>query len=116
MGTMKVLLSLSLLLVLLEVSQAGPFFKAGFIKGALKGLLTGAGASQKKKEDRQCQVKWEEVWQPHCTTSYETLCRNEPRQECAHEYREECWTEQRKQCTTEYERSTTIGAKKGTIV
>merc|ERR1712066_580610 len=104
MGTMKVLLSLSLLLVLLEVSQAGPFFKAGFIKGALKGLLTGAGASQKKKEDRQCQVKWEEVWQPHCTTSYETLCRNEPRQECAHEYREECWTEQRKQCNTEYER------------
>merc|ERR1712066_594991 len=103
--TMKVLLSLSLLLVLLEVSQAGPFFKAGFIKGALKGLLTGAGASQKKKDDRQCQVKWEEVWQPHCTTSYETLCRNEPRQECAHEYREECWTEQRKQCTTEYERS-----------
>merc|ERR1712066_225114 len=87
--TMKVLLSLSLLLVLLEVSQAGPFFKAGFIKGALKGLLTGAGASQKKKDDRQCQVKWEEVWQPHCTTSYETLCRNEPRQECAHEYREE---------------------------
>merc|ERR1711971_1527532 len=95
---MKFILSLSFLLAALEVSNAGPFFKAGFIKGALKGLLK--GQSQGKSEDRQCQVKWEEVWKPHCTTTHETLCRNEPKQECSTEYREECWTEQRQQCTS----------------
>merc|ERR1719341_2201498 len=55
-------------------------------------------------DDRQCQVKWEEVWKPHCSTSYEQVCRSEPQQECSTEYREECRTEQRQLCTTEYER------------
>merc|ERR1719341_2650865 len=55
-------------------------------------------------DDRQCQVKWEEVWKPHCSTPYEQVCRSEPQQECSTEYREECRTEQRQLCTTEYER------------
>merc|ERR1719318_110733 len=98
---MNILHSLYLLVPLLHLALAGPFFKAGFIKGALKGLLKG---QNQKSDDRQCQVKWEEVWKPHCSTSYEQVCRNEPQQECSTEYREECWTEERQQCTTEYER------------
>ena len=37
---MKLIVSLSVILAALEVSNAGPFFKAGFIKGALKGKMS----------------------------------------------------------------------------
>ena len=67
---MKILLSLYLLVPLLHLTLAGPFFKVGFVKGALKGLLKG---QQQNTDDRQCQVKWEEVWKPHCSTSYEQV-------------------------------------------
>ena len=67
---MNILHSLYLLVPLLHLALAGPFFKAGFIKGALKGLLKG---QNQKSDDRQCQVKWEEVWKPHCSTSYEQV-------------------------------------------
>ena len=67
---MNILISLYLLVPLSHLAFAGPFFKAGFIKGALKGLLKG---QQQKSDDRQCQVKWEEVWKPHCSTSYEQV-------------------------------------------
>merc|ERR1711934_1095586 len=49
------------------------------------------------------QVKWEEVWKPHCTTTHEKICSNEPKQECSTEYREECWTEQKQQCATQHQ-------------
>ena len=42
--------------------------------------FSGLFKGEKKDDDRQCQVKWEEVWKPHCTTTYEELCRNEPKQ------------------------------------
>ena len=42
--------------------------------------IAGLFKGEKKEDDRQCQVKWEEVWKPHCTTSYEQICRNEPKQ------------------------------------
>ena len=67
---MNILISLYLLVPLLHLAHAGPFFKAGFVKGALKGLLKG---QQQNSDDRQCQVKWEEVWKPHCSTSYEQV-------------------------------------------
>ena len=56
--------------LIVNLSLAGPFFKAGLIKGALKGILKG---HQQNEDNRQCQVKWEEVWKPHCSTSYEKV-------------------------------------------
>ena len=65
---------LVLALVTLDVSHCGlldPAFKHGFIKGALKGLIK--GSSNGGGNDDGCQVKWEEVWKPHCTTSSEKV-------------------------------------------
>merc|ERR1712112_818094 len=99
---MKSLLPLCLLVaILIEFGEAGLAFKAGLVKGALKGLFKGQSG---KSEDEQCETRWEEVWKPVCTQHYETQCRNEPQQQCQTEQRQECWTENRQQCSTTHEK------------
>merc|ERR1712002_714893 len=98
---MKSLLPLCFLVaIFIEFSEAGLAFKAGLVKGALKGLLKGSSGA---KEDEQCETRWEEVWKPVCSQHYETKCRNEPQQQCQTEQRQECWTENRRQCSTTQE-------------
>jgi len=99
---MKSLLPLCLLVAIcVEFGEAGLAFKAGLVKGALKGLFKGQSG---KSEDEQCETRWEEVWKPVCTQHYETQCRNEPQQQCQTEQRQECWTENRQQCSTTHEK------------
>ena len=56
--------------ICIEFGEAGLAFKAGLVKGALKGLFKGQSG---KSEDEQCETRWEEVWKPVCTQHYETV-------------------------------------------
>merc|ERR1711990_1208861 len=85
------------MLGLLALSEGGHLFKKGLVAGAFKSLFKG-----EKKEQQHCEIKWEDVWKPHCTTTYETICKQEPQQECSTEWREECWTEHEEKCETEW--------------
>merc|ERR1719357_711161 len=81
------------MLGLLALSEGGHLFKKGLVAGAFKSLFKG-----EKKEQQHCEIKWEDVWKPHCTTTYEKICKQEPQQECSTEWREECWTEHEEIC------------------
>merc|ERR1711962_981799 len=70
--------------------------KAGLLKAGFKTLFN------QEKNEQHCEIKWEDVWKPHCTTTYEKICKQEPKQECATEWREECWTEHEEKCETEW--------------
>merc|ERR1712115_585729 len=85
------------MLGLLALSEGGHLFKKGLVAGAFKSLFKG-----EKKEQQHCEIKWEDVWKPHCTTTYEKICKQEPQQECSTEWREECWTEHEEKCETEW--------------
>merc|ERR1711909_131172 len=75
---MRILLFACLLLATLGLSSGGILKK-------LKKLL---------KDEEECDVVWEEHYQPHCTTRYE--------KHCEHKYLDKCETEYIEQCTTEY--------------
>merc|ERR1712012_922412 len=99
-SAMKSIVVLSVVTLSIGLASGGLLFKKGAAIGAIKGLF------KKKGEDdnRECQVRWEEVSKPVCTTSYERKCRNEPQQQCTTEHRQECWTEQQERCETSQER------------
>merc|ERR1719290_697025 len=114
---MKSLLPLCLLMaIFIEFSEAGLAFKAGLVKGALKGLLKGSSGS---KEDEQCEARWrnepqqqcqteqrQECWtenRQQCSTTHEKVCSTEYQEQCSTEYEEECWTETETECTQETE-------------
>merc|ERR1711981_642376 len=82
---------------LLALSDGGHLFGKGLVKGAFKSLF-----KSEKKEQQHCEIKWEDVWKPHCTTTYEKVCKQEPKKECSTEWREECWTEHEEKCETEW--------------
>merc|ERR1719445_1877821 len=92
--------SLTLVLGLLALADGGLLFgagkKAGLLKAGFKTLFN------QEKNEQHCEIKWEDVWKPHCTTTYEKICKQEPKQECATEWREECWTEHEEKCETEW--------------
>ena len=52
---------------LLALSDGGHLFGKGFVKGALKTLF------ESEKKEQNCEIKWEDVWKPHCTTTYEKV-------------------------------------------
>ena len=56
------------MLGLLALSEGGHLFKKGLVAGAFKSLFKG-----EKKEQQHCEIKWEDVWKPHCTTTYEKV-------------------------------------------
>ena len=66
---MKLTMLLGTLLVGLGVANGGLLFKSGFIKGALKSLVKNSNSN----DNKQCEVKWEEVWKPQCNTHYERV-------------------------------------------
>merc|ERR1711910_249045 len=92
--------SLTLVLGLLALADGGLLFgagkKAGLLKAGFKTLFN------QEKNEQHCEIKWEDVWKPHCTTTYEKICKQEPKQECSTEWREECWTEHEEKCETEW--------------
>jgi len=55
---------------LLALSEGGHLFGKGLVKGAFKSLF-----KSEKKEQQHCEIKWEDVWKPHCTTTYEKVKR-----------------------------------------
>merc|ERR1711931_258871 len=57
---------------------------------------------KKGKKDEDCKIVWEEHKQPHCSTEYEQICKEEHIEECTTEYEKQCVTENERQCTTEY--------------
>jgi len=85
------------LLGLLALTEGGHLFGKGLVKGAFKSLFKSS-----RKEPQHCEIKWEDVWKPHCTTTYEKICKQEPQKECSTEWREECWTEHEEKCETEW--------------
>ena len=56
------------LLGLLALTEGGHLFGKGLVKGAFKSLFKSA-----RKEPQHCEIKWEDVWKPHCTTTYEKV-------------------------------------------
>merc|ERR1712183_524648 len=86
-STMKILLYSCLLLATLGLSSGGILKK-------LKKLL--------KTED-ECEVVWEEHYQPHCTTRYEKHCEHKYLDKCHTEYTTECKEGHERQCKTEYD-------------
>ena len=66
---MKSIVVLSVVTLSIGLASGGLLFKKGAAIGAIKGLF------KKKGEDdnRECQVRWEEVSKPVCTTSYERV-------------------------------------------
>merc|ERR1711970_1406694 len=86
-STMKILLYSCLLLATLGLSSGGILKK-------LKKLL--------KTED-ECEVVWEEHYQPHCTTSYQKHCEHKYLDKCHTEYTTECKEGHERQCKTEYD-------------
>ena len=51
----------------LALTDGGHLFGKGFVKGALKTLF------KSEKKEQNCEIKWEDVWKPHCTTTYEKV-------------------------------------------
>merc|ERR1712119_71409 len=110
---MKFWAFLTLLLVVIELDQSEAFLKKLFKKD--------------KKDDKKCEVRWEEHTQPHCTTTYDKKCEQEYKDECSTEYATECWEEQEQvcsshpecstqheqKCSTTYQRVCQDGGKKG---
>merc|ERR1711973_806787 len=92
-------ISIIVVFALLALADGGLLFgkKAGLVKGAFKTLF-----KQEKQEEQHCEIKWEDVWKPHCTTTYEKICKQEPKKECSTEWKEECWTEHEEKCHTEW--------------
>merc|ERR1712179_150768 len=84
-GTMKILLISCLLLATLDSS-------AGFLKKLWK-----------KGKEEECDIIWEEHYQPHCTTSYQKHCEQKFLDKCHTEYTTECKEGHEKQCKTEYD-------------
>merc|ERR1711974_73295 len=78
---------------LLALTEGGHLFGKGLVKGAFKTLF-----KSEKKVHQHCEIKWEDVWKPHCTTTYEKICKQEPQKECSTEWREECWEEDEEIC------------------
>ena len=64
------LVSITVVFALLALADGGLLFgkKAGLVKGAFKTLF-----KQEKQEEQHCEIKWEDVWKPHCTTTYEKV-------------------------------------------
>merc|ERR1712119_92357 len=85
---MKFWAFLTLLLVVIELDQSEAFLKKLFKKD--------------KKDDKKCEVRWEEHTQPHCTTTYDKKCEQEYKDECSTEYATECKQEYTTECKTEY--------------
>ena len=56
------------LLGLLALTEGGHLFGKGLVKGAFKSLFKSS-----RKEPQHCEIKWEDVWKPHCTTTYEKV-------------------------------------------
>ena len=54
---------------LLALSEGGHLFTKGLVKGAFSSLF------KREKEPQHCEIKWEDVWKPHCTTTYEKVGR-----------------------------------------
>merc|ERR1711973_636916 len=88
-------ISITVVFALLALADGGLLFgkKTGLVKGAFKTLF-----KQEKQEEQHCEIKWEDVWKPHCTTTYEKICKQEPKKECSTEWKEECWTEHEEIC------------------
>merc|ERR1711942_542050 len=82
-GTMKILLCSFLL-----------FATLGLSSGFLKKLW---------KKEEECDIVWEEHYQPHCTTSYEKHCEHKYLDKCHTEYTTECKESHERQCKTEYD-------------
>ena len=65
--------SLTLVLGLLALADGGLLFgagkKAGLLKAGFKTLFN------QEKNEQHCEIKWEDVWKPHCTTTYEKVSR-----------------------------------------
>merc|ERR1711936_630981 len=84
-GIMKILLISCLLLATLDIS-------AGFLKKLWK-----------KGKEEECDIIWEEHYQPHCTTSYQKHCEQKFLDKCHTEYTTECKEGHERQCKTEYD-------------
>merc|ERR1711874_536716 len=80
----------------LALTDGGHLFGKGLVKGAFSSLF------KREKEPQHCEIKWEDVWKPHCTTTYEKVCKQEPKKECCTEHEEKCETEWVSECKTEY--------------
>merc|ERR1712212_952390 len=85
--TMKIFLISCLLLATLDLSS-------GFLKKLWK-------------KEEECDIIWEEHYQPHCTTSYQQHCEQKYSDQCHTEYTEECWDEHEDVCRTHPECHTT---------
>merc|ERR1719378_199731 len=56
----------------------------------------------RKTQNKDCHIVWEDHQKPHCTTEYEKICHDETVEQCKTDYDKQCTTEYKDECSTEY--------------
>jgi len=56
----------------------------------------------RKTQNNDCHIVWEDHQKPHCTTEYEKICHDETVEQCKTDYDKQCTTEYKDECSTEY--------------
>merc|ERR1712180_558295 len=57
----------------------------------------------RKTQNNDCHIVWEDHHKPHCTTEYEKICHDDTVEQCKTDYEKQCTTEYSQQCSTSYE-------------
>merc|ERR1711962_597032 len=56
----------------------------------------------RKTQNNDCHIVWEDHHKPHCTTEYEKICHDDTVEQCKTDYEKQCTTEYKNECSTEY--------------
>merc|ERR1711962_447393 len=56
----------------------------------------------RKTQNNDCHIVWEDHHKPHCTTEYEKICYDDTVEQCKTDYEKQCTTEYKNECRTEY--------------
>ena len=85
---MKVLClaSLSLMMLLPVLVEGG----LPAVQGAIRNLFR---QEQPRESEKHCEIKYEDEWKTTCSTVFEKVCNQEPRESCTTEIKNECWVE-----------------------
>merc|ERR1712212_193590 len=59
----------------------------------------------RKTQNNDCHIVWEDHHKPHCTTEYEKICHDDTVEQCKTDYEKQCTTEYKNECSTEYSTS-----------
>jgi len=60
------------------------------------------GKFNRKTQNNDCHIVWEDHHKPHCTTEYEKICHDDTVEQCKTDYEKQCTTEYKNECSTEY--------------